>query len=147
MNHRPIKPEDFDQWKPLFEGYCAFYERVIDEAHIETVWLWLTDPSHIMEGFVAERDDRTLIGLAHFHPRPNNLAACDTCYLSDLFVAPHVRERGVGDGLYKAVMEECRKRGWPVLNLLTQHSNETAQKLYDRYGAKTDFYWYATAIN
>ena len=143
---RKLRERDRQDWEELFRGYCAFYQVPASDQQVDAVWAWLIDESHIFEGLVAEKSGEGLVGLAHFNPRPNPLRGCDTCYLSDLFVKPEMRGTGLGNQLYRSVMEVCRERGWPALNLLTQQSNETAQALYDRYGEKTDFYWYATSL-
>lgn len=145
--YRALEASDKIRWSALFDGYCEFYEYPISEKRSATVWEWLMDDQNPCECRVADSDDFGVIGLAHYNPRPDSLDGNYSCYLADLFVDPKARGLGIGDGLYRDVMDICRQRGWDTLNLLTHYSNKQAQKVYDRYGAKTDFYWYSTTID
>ena len=141
---RPIEAGDYDQWKTLFAGYCDFYHEPCDAQKCEVVWAWLTDPSHMLTGLVAEDDEGRLAGLAHYHAWPISLFGSDVCYLSDLFVDPTARQHGTGKALYEHLLNLSKENGWSALTLLTQKDNQTARKLYDRYGESTDFRFYLT---
>ncbi|NIB41662.1 GNAT family N-acetyltransferase [Pseudomaricurvus alkylphenolicus] len=141
---RSLTANDYAQWAPLFEGYCAFYEQDCDTQKKETMWGWLQDPEHMLEGVVAEDENGNLLGLAHFHEWPISIYGCNSCYLSDLFVSPAARGKSVGETLYRWLMGESAERGWPVLTLLTQDGNRVARGLYDKYGEKSEFGFYIT---
>ena len=51
---RPVKPEDYDQWKPLWDEYNAFYERTGPTALPDERSETGTDPD---AGARPERDD------------------------------------------------------------------------------------------
>jgi len=143
---RPLREDDLDPWLPMFSGYCQFYGQSCDEAKRRTVWKWLMDPDHMLRGIVAEDERGSLQGFAHFHPWPSTLAGADVCYLSDLFVAPTSRGKRIGKRLYLEVFAECKRQGWPALELLTQASNKVGQGLYDQYGQATDFMFYVSPV-
>jgi ribosomal protein S18 acetylase RimI-like enzyme len=68
--------------------------------------------------------------------------------LSDLFVAPHARRRGVGTRLLTAAAEEARSAGAVRLELATAITNTSAQRLYERLGWVRDqeFYVYSLSL-
>lgn len=143
---RAIAKDDFEQWKPLFQGYCAFYDYPCEQEKIDSVWQWLMNSNHVLKGIVAGNEDGDLQGIAHYQAWPITLTGSDICYLSDLFVDPANRGSGVGHTLYQWLLEECKQQGWPLLSLLTQEGNETARGLYDKYGEASDFKFYLSAI-
>ena len=104
------------------------------------------DAGHPLRSIVAVDAGDTLVGLAHYQAWPSTLAGTDVCYLSDLFVTPAGRGRRIGKALYLEVFEECRRHGWPALELLTQRSNRVGQALYDQYGSATDFLFYVSPV-
>src|SRR5271165_5657169 len=85
---RDIVPADFDEWKPLWDGYNAFYGRegataLPLEVTLQT-WSRFFDVYEPVHALVAEQDGR-LLGLVHyiFHRSTNSIAP--VCYLQDLF--------------------------------------------------------------
>lgn len=66
---RPIHPDDFAAWKPLWDGYNAFYGRAGDTALpdivTQTTWRRFFDAYEPVHAMVAERDG-ALLGIVHF---------------------------------------------------------------------------------
>ncbi len=58
--------------------------------------------------------------------------------LNDLYVAPEARGQGVGEALLKAAVAFARTDGAAGLHLETAHSNQAAQRLYERCGWQQD---------
>jgi ribosomal protein S18 acetylase RimI-like enzyme len=56
------------------------------------------------------------------------------CYLSDLYVRPQERRRGVATALLGAVVEWGRERGAEVMTLEVLSTNVGARSVYDRLG-------------
>ncbi len=137
----PIAAEHRTRWQELYRGYATFYKRELTVAHAETVWGWLQDPGHEMEGRLALVDGRP-VGLAHFRRMPSPLRGADIGFLDDLFVDPEVRAGGVGRALIEAVAEIARERGWSVVRWLTADDNYRARTLYDRLAVKTTWNLY-----
>jgi hypothetical protein len=66
---RAVRPNDFEAWKPLWDGYNAFYGRLGDTALPDSVtqvtWERFFNPVEPVFALVAERDGR-LLGLTHY---------------------------------------------------------------------------------
>jgi GNAT superfamily N-acetyltransferase len=143
---RPLAREDHAQWRPLWDGYNAFYGRVGPTALAESVtaatWDRFFDPAEAMHAHVATEGGR-LVGLVHFlyHRNMNREAA--VCYLNDLFTLPEMRGRGVGRRLIESVYEAARARGSRRVYWHTKADNATARKLYDTLATHEGFIVYA----
>ena len=70
------------------------------------------------------------------------------CYvLSDLFVIPEARRRGVGTRLLKSAVETARAAGAVRVELATAITNVSAQRLYESLGWQRDeFYQYGLSL-
>jgi GNAT superfamily N-acetyltransferase len=133
---RPVRPEDFDAWKPLWDGYNAFYERSGPTAlpdHItRTTWQRFFDAYEPVHAFVAEADDGQLLGLVHYLYHRSTIAIGPNCYLQDLFTAEAARGKGVGKALIEAVYDVARAAGCGRVYWHTRETNLTAQRLYNQ---------------
>lgn len=131
-----VTAEHAAEWGRLFDGYNVFYGRTPSTEVTGTVWRWLQDPAHELEGVLA-LDEGTVVGLAHFRRMPSPGRGCDVGWLDDLFVAHGVRDRGVGRALIEHVRDVGEARGWPVVRWTTADDNYRARSLYDTLGRKT----------
>jgi len=145
MNIRPVKPEDFEQWLPLWKGYQTFYKT--DIAHEVTLKTWqrFLDPAEPMHAAVAEQDGR-LIGTVHYIFHRSCWTSGDYCYLQDLFAVPEVRGTGVGRALIEHVYARAAEAGSPRVWWLTHESNTHAMLLYDRIADKSGFVQYRKVL-
>ena len=142
---RPIRPEDYDAWRPLWYGYLEFYETSVDDAVYDLTFDRLTSSDHPNQGaFVAEIEG-ALVGLVHYIIHPHNWKVEDVCYLQDLFVEEKFRGLGVAYSLMTSIYSEADKHKTPTVYWLTLHINIRDRKLYERYGAKTAFIRYNRA--
>jgi GNAT superfamily N-acetyltransferase len=73
-----------------------------------------------------------LIGLAHYLLHRSTWAPVCYCYLEDLFVEPSVRGGGAGRALIAAVEAAARDAGASRLYWITDETNQTARRLYDK---------------
>ena len=55
MTVRPLLAGDEAAWRPLWQGYCAFYGEMLDEAVTRHLWQALLDPARSPHGRVLER--------------------------------------------------------------------------------------------
>ena len=66
---RPVAPEDFDAWLPLWDAYNAFYgrsgETALPREITQITWGRFFDGYEPMHAMVAERNGQ-LLGLVHF---------------------------------------------------------------------------------
>jgi len=145
FNVRTIATEDFREWKPLWDGYNAFYGRAGETALppevTQMTWSRFFDAYEPMHAMVAERS-RKLIGLVHFlfHRSTNQIAP--VCYLQDLFTVEDARGKGVGRALIDAVYRHAANAGSPRVYWQTHETNVTARQLYDKVAERSGFIVY-----
>jgi GNAT superfamily N-acetyltransferase len=143
---RPVAQTDYDAWKPLWDGYNAFYgrenETALPREVTETTWRRFFDPAEPVHALVAE-DAKQLIGLTHylFHRSTTRIEL--TCYLQDLFTAPAERGRGVGRALIQAVYERASAAGVTRVYWQTHTSNAAGRLLYDKVAQHLGFIVYS----
>jgi GNAT superfamily N-acetyltransferase len=146
---RPVKPEDYDAWKPHWDEYNAFYERVgptaLPDEVTQTTWRRFFDASEPVHCIVAEWDGK-LLGICHyiFHRSTSRLAP--VCYLQDLFTAPDYRGHGVGRALIERVYEIAREAGSTRVYWLTHSSNTPGRTLYDKVAKNLGFIQYVNEL-
>lgn len=145
MHIRPFRPEDYAAWRPLWDGYNAFYGRqgdtALPEAVTEASWRRFLDPDAPMHALAAEIDGH-IVGLAHVVIHLNTSALTPNAYLQDLFTDPAVRGQGVGRALIEAVYDLARAKGCGRVYWHTHETNATAMRLYDQVAEKSGFLVY-----
>ena len=146
---RAVSPDDFPQWKPLWDGYNAFYGRSGPTALpldvTRTTWARFLDPAEPVHAIVAESGGR-LVGLTHYIFHRSTIHLAPVCYLQDLFTLDSARGRGVGRGLIEAVYAAAGAAGSARVYWQTHETNAVAMKLYDRVAEKSGFLVYRKAI-
>ena len=142
---RPVKPQDFEQWLPLWTGYNTFYERVLPGEITRTTWARFFDAYEPVHALVAEKDHR-LIGLVHYIYHRSTVMLHPTCYLQDLFTAKAARGLGAGRALIAAVYDIAAKAGSSRVYWLTHESNAAARGLYDKVAEQPGFIQYRKQI-
>lgn len=146
---RTVEARDFDAWRPLWDGYNAFYGRsgatALADDITRTTWARFLDAHEPVHALVAEAEGR-LLGLAHslFHRSTTRIEP--TCYLQDLYVDDTARGAGVGRALIAAVADRARAAGAFRLYWQTHESNADARALYDKVAARTGFLVYAIPL-
>ncbi|MBA3520124.1 MAG: GNAT family N-acetyltransferase [Rhizobiales bacterium] len=140
---RPFQANDHDAWKPLWNGYLAFYRTEVPAATTEETWRRLLDPEGRIHGLGAFDAAGRLIGLVHYLFHPVTWSITDRCYLEDLFVAPEARGAGAGRALIEAVYRAADAAGADQVYWLTEDDNAAARRLYDRVGRLTPFIKYS----
>jgi GNAT superfamily N-acetyltransferase len=139
---RPLRADDEDAWRALWEAYLAFYETsVAPEVYAATFARLLGDDPRDFNARVAEHDGKP-VGLVHYLFHRHAWKIEEVCYLQDLYATPEVGGLGVGRALIAAVYAEADRAGAPTVYWLTQEFNATARQLYDRIGVVTPFIKY-----
>lgn len=142
---RPLLPSDYAGWRPLWDGYNAFYGRegktALPEAITAKTWERFLNPDEPVHAQVAVADDQ-IVGLVHYLYHRSTTRLADVCYLQDLFTVPAMRGRGVARRLIEAVYQEARAAGATRVYWHTQESNSTARMLYDKVAKFTGFIVY-----
>ena len=143
---RPIERPDYAGWRPLWDGYNAFYGRVGETALHESItsatWERFFSPDEPVRAFVALHQDR-IVGLTHYLFHRSTTRLNDICYLQDLFTVEHLRGQGVGRKLILAVYEAARQAGCSRVYWQTHVSNDKGRALYDKVAEHRGFIVYA----
>jgi GNAT superfamily N-acetyltransferase len=142
---RSIRAEDYDDWRPLWDGYNAFYGRQgptsLPESITRVTWERFFNPQEPVHALVAVECDK-VVGLAHFLFHRSTTRLNDVCYLQDLFTAEHLRGRGIGKELILAVYEAARSAGCSRVYWQTQVTNTPGRVLYDKVAQHSGFIVY-----
>ncbi len=146
---RPVENTEFSAWKPLWDGYNAFYGRAgttaLPDEITQATWQRFFAPGELMFALVAE-EGGSLLGLTHylFHRSTTRIAL--TCYLQDLFTLPAARGRGVGRALIEGVYARVREQGMQRVYWQTHESNVEGRRLYDRVAEHEGFIVYSHTL-
>ena len=144
-NIRPVVAEDFAAWKPLWDGYNAFYGRqgptALPDEITRMTWSRFFDAYEPVHALVAE-DAGKMIGVVHYLFHRSTIQIAPTCYLQDLYTSEAARGKGVGRKLIEAVYERARTAGAGRVYWQTHESNGTAMQLYNKIAEKSGFIVY-----
>jgi GNAT superfamily N-acetyltransferase len=142
---RDVLPGDFQAWKPLWDGYNAFYGRhgptALPPAVTQMTWSRFFDAYEPVHALVAVDGDQ-VVGIAHYLFHRSTIQIAPTCYLQDLFTSMETRGRGVGRALIAAVYERAVAANAGRLYWQTHESNSTAMALYDKVAERSGFVVY-----
>jgi ribosomal protein S18 acetylase RimI-like enzyme len=142
---RNAEARDLDQWQVLWQGYLTFYKVTIAPEITMATWARILDPMNPLTCRVAEFDG-ALVGFAHHHTHLTTWDTRPTSYLEDLFVSPTVRGQGVGRALLDDLVALGKAGNWASIYWITAETNVTAQKLYDSYNARDEFFRYSIVL-
>lgn len=146
---RAVRETDYGQWRPLWDGYNAFYGRsgptALDEEITARTWKRFFDPAEPVRAFVAEVDGR-IAGLTHYVFHRSTSRLDDICYLQDLFTDERQRGQGIGRRLIEAVYEAARVAGCSRVYWQTQATNAAGRALYDKVAAHKGFIVYSQEL-
>ena len=133
---RDIHLKDKQQWKKLYKSYADFYKVEMNDKILQTVWKWLHDKSHEVNGLIYEVDGN-IVGLAHYRRMPSPLRGQDIGFLDDLFVDPEHRGQRIGEKLINKLKEISKSKRWNLVRWITREDNLRAKSLYNRISEKT----------
>ena len=143
---RPIERHDYDQWRPLWDGYNRFYGRsgptALPEEITQTTWQRFFTKEEPVHAIVAA-DGEDVVGLAHYLFHRSTTRLGNVCYLQDLFTAPQLRGRGIGRLLIHAVYEAAAASGSSRVYWMTQTTNQAGRALYDKVARHLGFIVYS----
>lgn len=137
--------DDLDQLVPLFDAYRQFYGQ---QSDIIVAKQFLSDRLTRNESVILVAEGgRAAIGFVQLYPTFSSILAAPMYVLSDLFVIPEARRRGVGTALLQSAVETTRATGAVRLELATAITNVSAQRLYESLGwQKDEFHPYGLAL-
>jgi len=138
---RAALPSDEAVWRDLWQGYLSFYRAQLDDEVTRRTWKRILDPDSQIMCVVAEVEGR-VVGFANCVVHEHTWETQAVCYLSDLFVAPQARDRGVGSALIEWLRNAMRAEGWARIYWVTRADNAQARRVYDRFAQVDDFVRY-----
>jgi len=138
---KPLSPEDFDAWLPLWRGYQDFYKTSIPAGTTKLTWDRILDPAEPVFGALAVLNGRA-VGMVHWIMHRSCWTVGDYCYLQDLFVENDVRGAGIGRKLIEEVYARADEAKCSRVWWLTHETNLDAMQLYDRIADRSGFVQY-----
>ena len=133
---RDIEIKDKVEWENLYYGYADFYKVEITKETLNTVWNWLHDLKHELNGLVYEIDNH-IVAIAHYRQMPSPLRGKNIGFLDDLFVHPNFRGRKIAEEIINKLNEISKEIGWGLIRWITRNDNHSAKSLYDRVAKKS----------
>jgi GNAT superfamily N-acetyltransferase len=143
---RPLAESDWDGWKPLWDGYLAFYREHLDDETTHNTFNRLCKREDGMFAFVADSGEQ-ILGIVHALVHPSTWTKNCYCYLEDLFVSRDARGGHIARELIEAVTTEASARGAAHVYWHTQEFNGAARSLYDQVAKLTSFRVYEVPVN
>ena len=135
---RDLKTDDFDNWSDLYKGYAKFYKVSMNTDILDTVWIWVHDKNHVVNGICYEFEGK-IVGIAHYRAMPRPLKGQYMGFLDDLFVEPNYRGQKIAKKLIEHLKSLSKTNNWHGIRWITHSSNENAKKLYDKIANNTGF--------
>ena len=135
---RGIELKDKKQWEKLYRGYADFYKVEMNDKILQTLWNWLHDKNHEVDGIVYEVDDK-IVAFAHYRRMPSPLRGQNIGFLDDIFVEPEYRGKKIGEKLINRIKEISKSKGWNLVRWITRDDNIRAKSLYNRVSVKTNW--------
>jgi GNAT superfamily N-acetyltransferase len=146
---RPIERADYAQWRPLWDGYNAFYgrqgETALPEPITAATWGRFFEPAEPVHALVATQGAQ-VVALVHYLFHRSTTRLHDVCYLQDLFTAPGHRGQRIGRRLIEAVYDAARAAGSSRVYWQTHQGNSAGRALYDKVAGHAGFIIYAQEL-
>ena len=138
---RPLSKNDFNVWSNIYKSYAEFYKLPMNKETLETLWSWIHDDKHVVQGICFEIDKR-IVGIAHYRTMPRPIKGQYIGFLDDLFVEPDFRGKKIAQKLITHLKSLSKANNWDGIRWITHSSNENAKKLYDKIANNTGFELY-----
>jgi ribosomal protein S18 acetylase RimI-like enzyme len=127
---RPLVESDYEEWCDMLTDYYLPLQDRLPQV-------WEMGMASKVNWTIAECDGKT----AGFSATTTHLTAfslSEVMYLSDLYVKPIYRRRGIGAAFMEHLICQAREMKLEKLYWFTEHTNRGAQALYRKY-ARNDF--------
>ena len=133
--------KDKENWSKLYNGYADFYKVPMNKAILDTLWCWIQDITHDVNGICFELEGK-IVGIAHFRKMPRTIKGQYIGFLDDLFVEPEFRGKKIAQKLINHLKSLSKANNWDGIRWITHSSNENARKLYDIIANNKGFEFY-----
>ena len=138
---RKLEQKDKENWAKLYIDYAEFYKVPMNTKILDTVWKWIHDEAHIVNGICFELEG-IIVGIAHYRTMPRPIKGQYIGFLDDLFVEQEMRGQKIAQKLINYLKSLSKVNNWDGIRWITHSSNENAKKLYDKIANNTGFELY-----
>ena len=138
---RFLDQKDKEKWAKLYNGYADFYKVPMNTGILDTLWNWIHDKNHVVNGICFELDNK-IVGIAHYRTMPRPIKGQYVGFLDDLFVEPEMRGQKIAQKLINHLKSLSEVNNWDGIRWITHSSNENAKRLYDKIANNTGFELY-----
>ena len=138
---RKLELKDKENWSKLYNGYADFYKVPMNKGILDTLWGWIQDVTHDINGICFELEGK-IVGIAHYRKMPRPIKGQYIGFLDDLFVEPEFRGKKIAQKLINHLKSLSKANNWDGIRWITHSSNKTAKILYDKIGKYTGFELY-----
>ena len=138
---RKLEQKDKENWAKLYNEYAEFYKVPMNPGVLDTLWEWIHDESHDVNGLCFELEGK-IVGIAHYRTMPRPIKGEYIGFLDDLFVEPEFRGQKIAQKLISHLKSLSIANNWDGIRWITHSSNENAKKLYDKIANNTGFELY-----
>lgn len=150
---KKIEKNEADAVIDLFNKYRLFYRQPSDielAKHFISERLNNND-SVVFVAFDENNDKNIPVGFAQLFPKYSSVRAVKNWILNDLYIEAGYRKQGIGTNLIQTAIDFAKSTNSQFVQLSTQASNYTAQRLYEVMGftiaePETDFYTYRISV-
>ena len=138
---RKLELKDKENWSKLYNGYADFYKVPMNKGILDTLWGWIQDVTHDVNGICFELEGN-IVGIAHYRTMPRPIKGQYIGFLDDLFVEPEFRGKKIAQKLINHLKSLSKANNWDGIRWITHSSNKTAKVLYDKIANNTGFELY-----
>ena len=138
---RKLEQKDKKNWIKLYNCYAKFYKVPMNTEVLDTLWGWIHDENHAVDGFCFELGNK-IVAIAHYRTMPRPIKGQYIGFLDDLFVDPDFRGQKIAQKLISHLKSLSKANNWQGVRWITHYSNEHAKKLYDKIANNTGFELY-----
>ena len=138
---RQLEKKDKENWTKLYNGYANFYKVQMNTLVLDTLWGWIHDVSHEVNGLCFEFEGK-IVAIAHYRTMPRPIKGQYIGFLDDLFVESDFRGQKIAQRLISHLKSLSKANNWQGVRWITHSSNKQAKKLYDKIGTNTGFELY-----
>ncbi|HEY9753814.1 MAG TPA: GNAT family N-acetyltransferase [Oculatellaceae cyanobacterium] len=139
---RPLEAGDEAVWCTHWLAYCEFYKQSIPDEVTKNTWERILSDDPSLNGLAVLDTEGKMQGFAHYVLHPGTWSPKTLCYLEDLFVSPLVRGAGFGRAVIDHLLSLAHRNDWDRLYWVTENTNTTARRLYDRYTEADEYVRY-----
>ena len=135
---RNLEEKDKKNWENLYNGYANFYKVPMNRVILDTLWNWIHDKNHIVNGVCYELENK-IVGIAHYRTMPRPIKGEYIGFLDDLYVDPNYRGQKIAQKIINYLKTLSKDNNWSGIRWITHSSNNNAKKLYDKIADNTGF--------